>query len=177
MKIELRALRLASLPVAEHSSFKRPGGRRVTGLRRSEVLGFGDHDVAQCCFGRPLSVPRFAGGHVLRVDPDCDGTALTRRATPPRLRYGVAAWCEVFVTSCVVQGAAQGAKSCPAWRARPLGGGCGSSPRWVRIFSITGRSRIAAMILSSAPPQLGQCSMSMSKAKLQRRLTCTQVMS
>ena len=39
-----------------HSSFKRPWGRRVTGLRRSEVLGFGDRDVAQCCFGRPLSV-------------------------------------------------------------------------------------------------------------------------
>ena len=74
-----------------HSSFKRPRGRRVTGLRRSEALGFGDHDVAQCCFGRPLSVPRFPGDHVLRVDPDLDGAALTRRATPPRLRSCVAA--------------------------------------------------------------------------------------
>jgi len=35
---------------------------------------------------------------------------------------------------------------------------------------------IAAMIFSW-PPQFGQCSMSISKAKLQRKLTCTQVMS
>jgi putative ABC transport system permease protein len=59
-------------------------------------------------------------------------------------------------------GAAQVAKRCPASRARPRGGGCGSSPRWVRIFSITGRSRMAAMILSSPAPQFGQCCMSMS---------------
>jgi hypothetical protein len=52
--------------------------------------------------------------------------------------------------------AAQVAKSCPASRIRPRGGGCGSSPRWVRIFSITGRSRMAAMIFSSPPPQFGE---------------------
>jgi hypothetical protein len=98
--------------------FKRPRGRRVTGLRRSEALGFGDHDAAQCCFGRPLSVPRFAGDHVLRVDPDFEGTALTRRATPPRLRSCVAACGMMFATA----GAAQVAKSYPASRARPLGG-------------------------------------------------------
>ena len=50
-----------------------------------------------------------------------------------------------------------------------LGGGCGSSPGWVRIFSITGRSKMAAMILSSAEPQLGQCCVSMSKARLRSR--------
>ena len=48
-----------------------------------------------------------------------------------------------------------GSFSLAAPRARPLGGGCGSSPRWVRIFSITGRSRMAVMILSSPAPQLG----------------------
>jgi hypothetical protein len=55
------------------------------------------------------------------------------------------------------------------------GGARACKPRCVRIFSITGCSRIAAMIFSS-PPQFGQCSRSISKAKLQRRLTCTQVM-
>ncbi len=35
----------------------------------------------------------------LRVGPDSDGAALTRRAAPPRLRFGVAAWGEVFVTA------------------------------------------------------------------------------
>jgi len=58
---------------------------------------------------------------------------------------------------------AQCAQAGPTSRARPLGGGCGSSPRWPRIFSITGRSRMAAMIFSSPPPQFGQCCMSMSK--------------
>jgi hypothetical protein len=40
-----------------------------------------------------------------------------------------------------------------------------------------GRSKMAAMIFSSPAPQFGQCCMSMSKAKLQRRPTCAQVMS
>jgi hypothetical protein len=39
----------------------------------------------------------------------------------------------------------------------------------VRIFSMTGRSRMAAMILSSPPPQFGQCCMSMSKTRLSSR--------
>lgn len=38
-----------------HSVFKRLRGRPETVLRWSEVLGFGDHDVAQDCFGRPFS--------------------------------------------------------------------------------------------------------------------------
>jgi hypothetical protein len=33
----------------------------------------------------------------------CDGAALTRRATPLRLRFGVAAWGELFVTACAAQ--------------------------------------------------------------------------
>ena len=40
--------------------------------------------------------------------------------------------------------AAQVAKSCPASRTRPRGGGCGSSPRWLRIFSITGKKGYTA---------------------------------
>jgi hypothetical protein len=49
------------------------------------------------------------------------------------------------------------------------------------MFSTIGRSRMAAMI-SNSPlplplPLLGQCCMSISRAQLQRWLTCTQVMS
>jgi hypothetical protein len=39
----------------------------------------------------------------------------------------------------------------------------------MRIFSITGRSRIAAMIFGSPAPQLGQCCMSMSNTRLSSR--------
>src|SRR5262249_13144429 len=38
-------------------------------------------------------------------------------------------------------------------------------PRWVSILTITGGSSIAAIIFK-APPQLGQCSRSMSKTRL-----------
>ena len=38
-------------------------------------------------------------------------------------------------------------------------------PRWLRILLITGGSSMAAMIFKE-PPQLGQCSMSMSKTRL-----------
>ena len=58
---------------------------------------------------------------------------------------------------------AQCAQSWPTSRTRPGGGGCGSSPRWVRISSITGRSRMAAMIFSSPAPQFGHRSTSMTK--------------
>ena len=65
---------------------------------------------------------------------------------------------------------AQVTKACPAARARPLGGGCGSSLRWVRIFSITGCSRMAAMIFSSPPPQFEQRCMAMSKTRFSTRV-------
>jgi hypothetical protein len=39
----------------------------------------------------PSSLLTLAGDLVLGVDPDFDRAALTRRATPPRLRFGVAA--------------------------------------------------------------------------------------
>jgi len=60
-----------------------------------------------------------AGDHVLRVAPDSDGAALTRRATPLRLRFGVAAWGEVFVTAGAAQVASVlpcFARSAPGWR-------------------------------------------------------------
>jgi len=50
-----------------------------------------------------------AGELVLRVDPDSDGAALTGRATPPRLRFGVAAQGQVFMAA----GAAQVASVLP----------------------------------------------------------------
>ena len=49
---------------------------------------------------------------------------------------------------------------CPRVGARS--GARARRPRWLRIRSITGASRMAAMIFSS-PPQFGQCSRSISK--------------
>ena len=54
-------------------------------------------------------------------------------------------------------------------RAGTLGGDCGSSSRWVTIFSITGRPRMAAMILSFPLPQIGKCCISMSNTRLSTR--------
>jgi hypothetical protein len=45
------------------------------------------------------------------------------------------------------------------------GGAWVDKPRWLRILTITGGASIAAMIFK-APPQFGQCSMSMSKTRL-----------
>src|SRR5262249_11656323 len=53
-------------------------------------------------------------------------------------------------------------------RAGERGGARGGSPKWLRILTITGGSSMAAMIFK-APPQLGQCSMSMSKTRLSSR--------
>ena len=58
--------------------------------------------------------------------------------------------------------------ACSAWpRVGARGGARACNPKCVRIFSITGCSRIAAMIFSS-PPQFGQCSMSISNTRLSR---------
>ena len=56
--------------------------------------------------------------------------------------------------------------ACSAWpRAGARGGARACRPKCLRIFSITGASRIAAMIFSS-PPQFGQCSRSRSNTRL-----------
>jgi hypothetical protein len=55
---------------------------------------------------------------------------------------------------------------CP--RAGARGGARASRPKCVRTFSITGVSKIAAMIFSS-PPQFGQCSRSRLKTRLSKR--------
>jgi hypothetical protein len=65
--------------------------------------------------------------------------------------------------------AAQAAESCPASPAQPQSGGCGFGPWWATIFSITGRSRLAAMTLSSPAPQFGQVRMSISNRRLGKR--------
>jgi hypothetical protein len=57
----------------------------------------------------PSAHARRVGVQVLRVGHVSDGAALMRRAAPPWLRFGVAAWCEVVVMT----GAAQAAKPCP----------------------------------------------------------------
>src|SRR5262249_35089636 len=48
-------------------------------------------------------------------------------------------------------------------RAGARGGPRVGRPRWLRIFTITGGSSMAAMVFK-APPQFGRCSMSMSSA-------------
>jgi len=53
-------------------------------------------------------------------------------------------------------------------RAGARGGARVGSPKWLRILMITGGSSMAAMIFK-APPQLGQCSTSMSKTRLSSR--------
>jgi len=73
--------------------------RSCGGLRCLDLATVTSHSAASA---GPLALMTLAGDHVLRVDPDSAGAALTRRATPPRLRFGVAAWCEVFVTAGVV---------------------------------------------------------------------------
>ena len=57
--------------------------------------------------------------------PPVHRVAPKRRVASPRLRSCAAAWSVVFVTA----GAAQAAESIARSRARPRGGGCGSSPR------------------------------------------------
>src|SRR5215468_9159861 len=53
-------------------------------------------------------------------------------------------------------------------RAGARGGARVDRPRWLRILTITGGSSMAAMIFK-APPQLGQCSTSISKTRLSSR--------
>ena len=162
--------------VSGHRNFKRPQqglaqrpGRVCNGLKYAK-LGFSTGAAVESAGPRPRTGRSL--GLDLRVAPDVNHVAPTWRAAPPRLRLGVAASGDVYATV----GTAQAANSCPASHARPLGGGCGSSPRCVRIFSITGRSRMAAMIFSSPLPQFGQCCMSTSKTRLSSRaqlMRCT----
>jgi hypothetical protein len=87
---------------------------------------------------------------------------------PGRLQFGVAALCELRLRV----GAAQDAK-CTASRARPLGGGCGSSPRWVRNFSMTVRflAQSAALRMSLEARNDSSASGSLRASSLQRRLS------
>ena len=62
-----------------------------------------------------------------------------------------------------------GQAACSAWpRAGARGGARACRPRCVRIFSMTGASRMAAMIFNW-PPQFGQCSRSRSNTRLSSR--------
>ena len=61
-------------------------------------------------------------------------------------------------------------------RAGARGGARVGRPRWLRILMITGGSSMAALrrgsgqaMIFKAPPQFGQCSMSMSKTRLSSR--------
>jgi hypothetical protein len=116
------------------------GPAQATGPQRAEVANPGFSTAVAVESVRLRLFTRGSLGLDLKVGPDVSHVAPIRRAAPSRLRFGVAACGDVFATA----GAAQAAK-CSASRARPLGGGCASSPKWVRIFSITGRSSMAAM--------------------------------
>lgn len=96
-----------------------------TRMRRHGVSGFGAGALAWVGFGRPVtlhkgwSLPRPRGwAWVLRPR-----AAMARTAAPAAV--GFAAWDVVFATA----GATQAGKSCPAPRAPPRGGGCGSRPK------------------------------------------------
>jgi hypothetical protein len=105
-------------------------------LRGHEAPGFGAGALALAWFGRPMTVHK----GWLRLRPQCDhescGVWPSCRVAPPRPWLGGATRVDTLPA-----GASQAGKSCPASRARPLGGGCGSSPRWVR-----GSSRSPASI-------------------------------
>ena len=126
------------LVVSAHRNFKRPLGRPshacVGGRCRSGGLGTG---------AWALPCPDSAGtrrfawssfGLDIRVDPESSGVestgstgqrSATSAAAGERCPFYVSGVRGVYGTA----GAAQEAKSCPASRARPLGGGCGSRPR------------------------------------------------
>jgi hypothetical protein len=113
-------------------------GTRMERLRRHEASGSGAGALAWVGLSMPVTLHR--GGSLPRprgracvVRPRA---AMARTAAPAA--PGVAARDVVYATA----GATQAGRSCPASRARPRGGGCGSRPRWVRIFSIGGRSRM-----------------------------------
>ena len=110
----------------EHRNFKRhrqaparPGTGSWAGLRRLNGLGLESAPVPCANLAGSGLFTKGAVGLRLGVDPDLRSAALTRRAAPPRLRFGGAACGAAWVTA----GAAQAAKSCAASRARPLGGG------------------------------------------------------
>ncbi len=143
-------------------TFKRPPGsfRAVlwAGSRWPEVLGVAAPIAALWRLHRACAssaqLARRGRGLNLVVDSDADNVLLTRHAVKPRLQCGCAAqhaWCPT------------------GSRAGALEGGGGTSPRWLSIFSISGRSRMAATILSSPQPQFGQCCMSMSNTRLSNR--------
>ncbi len=97
----------------------RPGTGSWAGLRRLNGLGLESAPVPCANLAGSGLFTKGAVGLRLGVDPDLRSAALTRRAAPPRLRFGGAACGAAWVTA----GAAQAAKSCAASRARPLGGG------------------------------------------------------
>jgi hypothetical protein len=154
-------------------------------------LGTGAWAVALSGFGPPRRFASRSLGLDFGVDPEfsaiqsaCGRSATGgwRQAAQPVVMCAVSGTVDAAQAASVLPRLARSASGPLAGRAGPVArplarhkqstgllvsglGGCGSSPRWVRIFSITGRSRMAAMILSSPAPQLGQCCMSMSKAQ------------
>lgn len=99
---DTNAIELGSASIG-HRNFKGPSlpfARTKTGLRRPEVPEFWRwcRRIERC---RQVLGPftRGAAGHAFGVDPDSDRVAPKRRASPPGLRSGVAAWVVEFVTA------------------------------------------------------------------------------
>ncbi len=164
----------------------------ISSSKDPEICEFPDSGKVGACSGRGLKcldltpvALRCAGsagpwlftwgafGPGLRVAPHFDSVVPTRRAMPIRLHFCVAACGNVLPTA----GATQAAK-CTGSRARPLGGGCGFSPRWLRIFSITGRSRRAAMAVEvSTPWRRISCSLDRATSPANRCMNSSGLMS
>ena len=179
----LLSISVSFASMSEDRPFKRPFQWRQVGQTRLSRLWLQSLWLTvarRAPMNRPhMQLRGLVHGFAPAMRPLCLGPDSPGRSRSPQLP-GVGPpeppCVRLVVASGTVMGqAGQAACSCGP-RAGARGGARACNPRCVRIFSITGCSRIAAMIFS-APPQFGQCSRSISKAKLQRRLTCTQVMS
>ena len=117
--------------------------------------------VASLCIRPRLSIRDIR----IRVYPD--GRAAWPRSRKPRAQPVPAADSAGPLERRGLDGGQAACRACP--RAGERGGARAYRSRCVRIFSITGRSRMAAMILNCPVPQIGQCCMSMSNTRLSSR--------
>ena len=90
----------------------------------------------------------------LMVAPEFSDVESTCGAAPSRLQLGGTARGDVFPAN---QGSSGSAVLPRLARPALLGGGCGSRPRWIKIFSTTGHSRMAATILASLEAAGREC--------------------
>lgn len=93
-------------------------------------------------FGRPVRVQSGHSALTSGLPSESCGILPSSCAAPARQRPGGGARVGLFATL----GVAKAARSRPDSRTLPLRGGCESSPRRVRIFSMTGRARMPTLL-------------------------------